>query len=239
MDDVDVYTPPEMRINSLHITRNLAMAKHENLDSHWYRSDAKYLPQQANRLDATDKFSGVQNPPAVADFWQWAYSDLRDNAIRGVLGEFIVATALGIELSTRQSWDPRDLTTSSGIRLEIKTSAFLQNWPQQKQSSIVFGGLKARSWASEKGRYSDEADYHADVYVFCVQRSRNHAEYNVLDFNQWEFYVVPVFALQDYGGKTITEAKVIGMGFKPCSYSELGQNLAVSAPLESLLATRV
>ncbi len=39
---------------------------------------------------------------AVSDFWRWAFSDLRDNTVRGVLAEFIVAAALaGPRLAAR------------------------------------------------------------------------------------------------------------------------------------------
>jgi len=41
----------------------------------------------------------------LLDFWRWNGSDLTCNATRGVLAEFIVASALGIDLSVpRIEW---------------------------------------------------------------------------------------------------------------------------------------
>ena len=41
----------------------------------------------------------------LLDFWRWNGSDLASNATRGVLAEFIVASALGIDLSVpRIEW---------------------------------------------------------------------------------------------------------------------------------------
>ena len=46
----------------------------------------------------------------LRDFWSWAYSDLLDNTLRGSFSEFLVAAALGIDLSNpRVNWDPWDL----------------------------------------------------------------------------------------------------------------------------------
>ena len=33
---------------------------------------------------------------AILDYWRWAYSDLSGNINRAIIGEFIVASALGI-----------------------------------------------------------------------------------------------------------------------------------------------
>lgn len=37
-------------------------------------------------------------PFSLIDYWRWAHSDLVVNTERGVLAEFIVARALGIEM---------------------------------------------------------------------------------------------------------------------------------------------
>lgn len=45
----------------------------------------------------------------VLSFWQWSASDLVSNTMRGVLAEYIVALALGIEQGMRREWDAYDL----------------------------------------------------------------------------------------------------------------------------------
>jgi hypothetical protein len=46
----------------------------------------------------------------LLDFWRWSVSDLVSNATRGVLAEFIVASALAIPIhSVRDEWIGFDL----------------------------------------------------------------------------------------------------------------------------------
>jgi hypothetical protein len=42
---------------------------------------------------------------SLLDFWQWSRSDLLSNATRGVLAEYIVASALGLTRGVRGEWD--------------------------------------------------------------------------------------------------------------------------------------
>ena len=44
-------------------------------------------------MDGGRRFVGLD--ATVADFWRWAFSDLRDNTTRGILAEFLVAKAVG------------------------------------------------------------------------------------------------------------------------------------------------
>src|SRR5437899_2124650 len=59
----------------------------------------------------------------LLDFWQWSASDLASNALRGRLAEYLVAKALGITDGVRSEWDPYDLRSPSGVRLEVKSAA--------------------------------------------------------------------------------------------------------------------
>lgn len=100
-------------------------------------------PMAVERLTGDERFSS--GGLTVADFWQWAFSDLRTNIVRGVLAEFLVARAVGDHSALREAWDNWDVTTTSGIKVEVKSSAYLQSWRQRKHSSIVFTGLTGAS----------------------------------------------------------------------------------------------
>ncbi len=54
----------------------------------------------ASPKTGNESFSNNQKtlPFNVWDFWKWSVSDLLSNATRGRLAEFIVATALGINV---------------------------------------------------------------------------------------------------------------------------------------------
>ena len=72
----------------------------------------------------TESFrSGSQALQAtVLDYWRWSASNLMSNRERGILGEFLVATALGLEKEPRIVWNGYDLKYS-GLKIEIKTSS--------------------------------------------------------------------------------------------------------------------
>lgn len=89
----------------------------------------------------------------VLDFWKWAYSDLLDNAQRGILAEYLVANALNLQNTIRTNWDKYDLITQDGITLEIKTSAYLQTWGQKKLSNLIFGIQPTYGWNKETNEY--------------------------------------------------------------------------------------
>jgi len=135
----------------------------------------------------------------LLDFWRWNGSDLASNATRGVLAEFIVASALGIDLSTpRTEWAAWDLTSPEGIRIEVKSAAYLQSWTQKELSKIIFSICPARAWNADTGIAAAEPQRSADVYVFCLLKHQEKETLNPLDIEQWEFYVLSTAELDNY-----------------------------------------
>ena len=128
----------------------------------------------------------------LLSFWRWSTSDLVSNVTRGRLAEFIVAKALGISTDgVRNEWDAYDLETKDGVKIEVKSAAYLQSWHQERLSSIAFRVPKTRSWDPDSNRLENEAKRPADVYVFAVLAHRNKSTVDPLNVNQWHFYVLP------------------------------------------------
>ena len=73
------------------------------------------------------------------DFWSWNQSNLLENLTRGILAEFIVKEALNIQNEIRTEWEPYDFKTEGGIKIEVKSSSYIQSWEQKKFSLIEFG----------------------------------------------------------------------------------------------------
>lgn len=143
-------------------------------------------------------YSGKELEFKLIDFWRWSVSDLLSNATRGRLAEFIVGTAMDINPdSTRDEWSPYDLLTEEGIRIEVKSSAYIQSWKQKKYSPITFSIKQSKYWDPET-RMSTEAKRHADVYVFCLLKQKDQASIDPLHLDQWEFYVLPTYELDNY-----------------------------------------
>lgn len=132
----------------------------------------------------------------LSDFWGWSASDLVSNTLRGVLAEFIVARAVGIDTGgVREEWAAFDLRTPEGITIEVKSAAYLQSWHQKKLSSISFRTPKTVRWDADTGAYDGPAKRHADVYVFALLAYSDLETLNPLDVGQWRFFVVPTPAL--------------------------------------------
>lgn len=128
-------------------------------------------------------------------FWQWAFSDLASNTIRGVLAEYIVACALGIASDTRREWDAYDLMTKDGVKLEIKSASYLQTWTQSKLSAISFDIAPTKGWNASTNEYSTEIKRQADIYVFCLLRHQDKSTLDPLDLGHWTFYLLPTSVL--------------------------------------------
>ena len=104
----------------------------------------------------------------VLDFWRWSASDLVGNAMRGIVAEFLVASALGLGDGVRVEWEAFDLKLPSGVKVEVKSAAYLQTWAHKKLSTITFGIRPTRILDLDAGTVSEESRRRAYVYVFCL-----------------------------------------------------------------------
>lgn len=147
------------------------------------------------RLNGKEVFKGSEGSPLAAadilDYWGWAYSDIVGNTNRGALAEFIVAKAIGSEAPIRNDWAAYDLETPNGIKVEVKSSAYLQSWHQTSFSKPIFSIKKSREWSPETNEFGEARLRHSDVYVFCLLAYKNDKKLlDPLDLTQWEFYIV-------------------------------------------------
>lgn len=156
--------------------------------------------------------------PNKQGFWEWAYGDLLSNTNRGVLAEYIVATALGIHDTTRVEWDRYDLVIGD-IGVEVKSAAYVQTWKQAQLSKIVFGVRPAMGWDSRTDTSATIAQRCADVYVFCLLETKDRDAINPLDVAQWTFYVLPTSKLPEQ--KTIQLAPLKALSPCECVYEGL------------------
>lgn len=127
----------------------------------------------------------------LLDYWQWSSSDLLTNTNRGKIAEFIIAKAFDITGGIKDEWLPYDLTTKEGIRIEVKSSAYLQNWAQPRLSIIKFDIAPKRSWDPKDNSYSPTAIRASDVYIFCLLKHTDPQTIDVLNLDQWDFYIMP------------------------------------------------
>ena len=125
--------------------------------------------------------NGIEQNFSLIDFWSWNQSDLIENRTRGILAEYIVKNALDLKKNDRIEWDDYDLITETGVKIEIKSAAYIQTWGQNKFSKISFDiSVNKRN----------EFERKSDFYVFCLLDCKNQNDINPLNLEQWTFFVV-------------------------------------------------
>ncbi|MEZ6055760.1 MAG: hypothetical protein R3C01_03555 [Planctomycetaceae bacterium] len=177
--------------------------------------------------------SGCPVDSRLLDFWSWASSDLLSNSLRGLLAEYIVATALQLTQGVRVEWDAVDLKTNDHIRIEVKSAAYLQSWSQKSLSKIVFSIRPANGWNAAENAYSTTATRASDIYVFCLLAHEDKTTVDPLDLAQWRFFVVRTEIINTCCGKqkSIALSSLTQLPHIECRYQDLGKTLnSLGAP---------
>lgn len=167
-------------------------------------------------------FSGMPINKLLIDFWAWNSSDLLNNTLRGALAEFIVAAGLDIDTCRhRKDWEAFDLLYGN-VRIEVKSAAYLQAWERDKPSRIQFSIAPSRAWTAEQG-YGADVVRHSDVYIFACFTCIDRASANPLALEQWDFYVLPTYVLNERcpQNKTISLPALLALGPLKASFEEL------------------
>ncbi|MEM9092785.1 MAG: hypothetical protein AAGC93_29160 [Cyanobacteria bacterium P01_F01_bin.53] len=160
---------------------------------------------------------------SLLSFWQWSGSDLVNNALRGVLAEYIVALAVGVCDEVRIEWDAYDVKTSSGTKVEVKSAAYLQSWTQKEVSNIQFNIKPTHAWDSASNTYAEEKSRQSDIYVFCLLAHMEKSTVNPLNLDQWEFYCVSTEKMNQELGpqKTLGLARLLKLNPTKTNFGEL------------------
>lgn len=170
----------------------------------------------------------------VRDFWQWSSSDLVGNALRGLVAEFLVARAAGVCSAVRSEWDAFDVMTPSGVRVEVKSAAYLQSWAQRAESAISFDIRETVAWNPETNAFSPEGERRrqAELYVFALLAHRDKATLNPLEVSQWAFFPLRASILNQHAKsqRRISLKRLEVLGATRCSYGELSEQLAAIRP---------
>lgn len=171
---------------------------------------------------------GVEPGIRLMDFWRWSASDLVSNATRGVLAEFIVGQAVGNRRAVRDEWDAFDLLTASGIRIEVKSAAYVQSWRQDRLSSIRFSVSETRAWSRQTNQFAKQKRRQADVYVFALLDHKDKRTIDPLDLRQWRFFILPAAALSSLAptAKSIGLNRLRSLGPVECPFEGVADAVA-------------
>ncbi len=161
-----------------------------------------YKRKPVARLTGNEHFKNTNNKKfTVLDFWRYGLSNLNSNITRGAFAEFLVENALKDvdDIEIRNPWGDYDVEYK-GKKIEVKCSSYLQDWDQVKLSQPLFSKLKAEElyYNDVVGKKSKKkADYKADVYVLSLFHHKETETLDILDLDQWSFYVLSKDRLKD------------------------------------------
>ncbi|MCJ7615105.1 MAG: hypothetical protein MUO43_01005, partial [Desulfobacterales bacterium] len=111
----------------------------------------------------------------------------------------------------------------NGIKIEVKSAAYIQSWYQRELSNITFG-IGKRGYDEQTNHLDSESKRQADIYIFCLLHHTIQDTIDPLDMDQWDFYILPTSVLD----AEVREQKQIGlnslMRFNPhhVKYGEIG-----------------
>ena len=128
----------------------------------------KRLP--VKKLTGNEQFENAGKKDfSVLEFWQYGFSNLNSNVLRGALAEFLVENALKdkAKIEVRNPWGDYDVLAEDGKKIEVKCCSYIQDWDQDKFSNIIWSGLKAKelyySDAVKKLSELKSTDYKSDI----------------------------------------------------------------------------
>ena len=181
------------------------------------------------------EFRGAPLPSSVKDFWAWSMSRLIADGPRGDLAEFIINTALGMDVTEpKRGWGECDIVYPHGgkpVRIEVKCSTLLQAWERPSPPKPVFSIAKTLNCDIEDtgdgyryiGRDGSPPKRRSDIYVFCLFAEEDRSRANPMVLDQWRFYVVPTAAIDEQlgGQRKISLQGLSRIGAVECSYDEI------------------
>ena len=190
-----------------------------------------------SRLTGDESFHAGGQPLGfeLLCFWRWAFSNVHGNALRGLIAEFLVTHAVDGVSTCRTEWDSCDVTTPGGLRIEVKSSAYVQSWKQAKLSTISFGITPRRPWDAATNTSAETARRTAHVYVFALHAHQVQATADVLDVLQWEFFVLSAAVLDARCAtqKSIRMSSLLKLEPAKAGFRELGETIASLCPASS------
>lgn len=188
-----------------------------------------YKRKPVVKLTGSENFSNhTVKPFTILDFWRYGFSNLNSNILRGPLTEFIVECALKEQknIDVRNPWGDFDVEYD-GKKIEVKSCSYLQDWDQPKLSTIRWSGLKAKSlyWSSSVSDFKvdEEKEYKSDVYVLALLHHKETDTLDILDLNQWCFYVVSKDTLSTVSNNksAVSLSRLEKHDIKPVSFDDL------------------
>ena len=136
---------------------------------------------------------------SVLDFWRFSYSQLL--GMSETIAEFLVYRSLGIEKAENLNyWTAYDLSYR-GKRIEVKATSYVHPWNKKVSQVRTFSIAPSKDsyWRELPGQNKTAAlTRQSELYVFCLNLDQDIDRPDPLKIDNWEFYVIPTFVINDY-----------------------------------------
>ena len=173
---------------------------------------------------------------SVLEFWRYGFSNLSSNVLRGALAEFIVENALreSAQIDVRNPWADSDVVSPDGRKIEVKCCSYIQDWDQNDFSRVVWTGLKAKElyWSGAVKKYSElkSSGYKSDVYILALLKHKDPATLDILDMDQWCFYVLSRERVREItkDGNSVSLKRLEKLGVAPVQFKSISGALAAA-----------
>lgn len=168
---------------------------------------------------------------SVLEFWRYGFSSLNSNVLRGALAEFLVENALkeNAEIEVRSPWGDYDVLYK-GKKIEVKCCSYIQDWDQNKLSTIQWSGLKAKELyyseaVTKLADLNQTSDYKSDIYILALFKHQEHATLDILDMAQWCFWVLTKEKIKEISnnGGSVSFSRLQKLGIEPVQFSDLSR----------------
>jgi len=148
------------------------------------------IPIEYSRGETKFVSDNLETDLTLFDFWSWAFSDVLTNTTRGILAEFIVASALDLNTrKPRDGWAKFDLEYRN-YGIEIKSCSYHQRWFQKQMSNISFNISTSRALDAKTNQLEEQSRRQAEIYVFCLLAEKEREQVNPLNLDQWKFWII-------------------------------------------------
>lgn len=195
-----------------------------------------YKRIEVKKLTGNEIFKNVGDKKfSVLEFWRYGFSNLNSNILRGALAEFIVENSLRTseQIDVRNPWGDSDVISTNGKKIEVKCCSYIQDWDQKDYSRISWNGLKAKHlfYASLDRSLVNQSikerpiDYKSDIYVLSLFKHQEHATLDILDMDQWCFWVLTKDRIKEItkNGNSVSLIKLQKFDIQPISFGELNK----------------
>src|SRR3989338_8286239 len=189
-----------------------------------------------NKLTGGELFKNIGDKKfSVLEFWRYGFSNLNSNVLRGALAEFIIENALrsNEQIDVRNPWGDSDVIAPNGKNIEVKCCSYIQDWDQDDYSRISWSGLKAKHLfytSLDRNLVSQNLkerpiDYKSDIYVLSLFKHQDHATLDILDMDQWCFWVLTKDKIKEItkNGNSVSLIKLQKFKIESISFGSLNK----------------